>query len=191
VAKKGSHARGAGKSRPETVVKTGRTGRPQVQRRQARGMTAKRRRLFLDHLAATCNVTASATAAGVNWHVAYSLRRRDTDFAAEWQAALETGYARLEALLIERAGGGGRAPDDDDDDDRGSDPEGPPPPDPAGVDSELALHLLRMHRGPLRGRPNRGGGVALGRADKKDLTAAIMRHLRVLRRRLEEQEGRA
>jgi hypothetical protein len=59
--------------------------------------------LFLDHLAATCNVTASAAACGFTCAAVYKRRRRDPAFADCWRAALEQGSERLNALLLQRA----------------------------------------------------------------------------------------
>jgi hypothetical protein len=59
--------------------------------------------LFLDNLAASCNVTASVRAAGFTPAAVYKRRRNDPGFAQRWEAALEQGYARLEALLLQRA----------------------------------------------------------------------------------------
>jgi hypothetical protein len=59
--------------------------------------------LFLDQLAASCNVTASAQGAGFTPAAVYKRRRRDPGFAQRWEAALQQGYARLEALLVQRA----------------------------------------------------------------------------------------
>lgn len=55
---------------------------------------------FLDHLAATCNIRASAQAIGVSAFAAHRLRRRDAEFAAACGVALETGYQMLETHLV-------------------------------------------------------------------------------------------
>ena len=71
-----------------------------LQKRRAtrrRRFTAERKAIFLRHFAATCDATAAAAAAGVSESCVYEHRRTDPDFAAAWQAALEQGYARLEA----------------------------------------------------------------------------------------------
>jgi hypothetical protein len=60
------------------------------------------RRLFLDKLAETSNVTESAEAACVDPSRAYSLRRSDPDFAAGWRAALLEGYEHLEMETLYR-----------------------------------------------------------------------------------------
>jgi hypothetical protein len=169
----------------EATVTPGKNGRPQLRLRKREGWTKQRRKIFLDHLAATCNVTASATAAGLYWAGAYAWRRKDPEFAAQWQAALETGYARLEAMLVDRAAVGSGAPGDAE----GVDAAGAPPPDPSQMDVALALHLLRIHRGPLRGRPL-GTGKKIQRANKKETVQAVLKLLRVLRRRLAAEGGR-
>lgn len=58
---------------------------------------------FLDHLAASCNVTTAARAAGFSPAALYQRRRNCPAFAQRWQAALEQGYTRIEALLVRRA----------------------------------------------------------------------------------------
>ena len=55
---------------------------------------------FLDHLAATCNVGASARVIGVPRSTAHGLRRRDAIFASDWVTAIEAGYQLLETHLI-------------------------------------------------------------------------------------------
>ena len=64
---------------------------------------ARARRAFLDHLAMTANVAASARAAGIAPHLAYATRRRNVEFASLWQAALTEGFARLEGALLAEA----------------------------------------------------------------------------------------
>ena len=65
--------------------------------------TETQRQQFLGALAASCNVRRAAAEAGFNPSTAYKLRQRDAGFAEAWQAALESGYARLEMALVERA----------------------------------------------------------------------------------------
>ncbi|RYD63816.1 MAG: hypothetical protein EOP58_10740, partial [Sphingomonadales bacterium] len=62
--------------------------------------TAKMRASFLDHLAATCNVKASAEFIGVDPVSVYALRRRDARFTEAWGEALALGYEMLETLLV-------------------------------------------------------------------------------------------
>jgi hypothetical protein len=67
------------------------------------GWTAQRRKTFMETLAATCNVSEAARAAGMNLSSAYYQKRRDPGFAREWAQALSVGYAELEALLLRQA----------------------------------------------------------------------------------------
>lgn len=61
------------------------------------------RALFLDYLAATCNVTASAQAAGLNPSGAYKLRAQDAEFEAQWYGAREQARDHLWMLLHQHA----------------------------------------------------------------------------------------
>lgn len=66
-------------------------------------LNARTRRIFLDHLAGTANVSGSARLAGVSGGAMYSQRRRSAEFRAEWALALAEGYARLETNLLAEA----------------------------------------------------------------------------------------
>src|SRR5690606_23034051 len=55
---------------------------------------------FLDHLAASCNVTWSAAQAGFSAPTVYNHRRTDPEFARRWQEALDDGYIRLQTELL-------------------------------------------------------------------------------------------
>ncbi|WP_411291667.1 hypothetical protein [Sphingorhabdus sp.] len=66
-------------------------------------LNAKIRRQFLDHLAATANVSASARTAGVAGSAVYAERRRSAAFRGDWALALAEGYARLEIDLLAEA----------------------------------------------------------------------------------------
>ena len=58
------------------------------------------RTYFLQKLAETSNVTASAGHAGVATSRAYKTRREDPKFAAAWSAALFEGYQHLEMEVL-------------------------------------------------------------------------------------------
>lgn len=60
------------------------------------------RSLFLDCLAETSNVSASAIAAGINTSRAYKVRRQEREFAHAWNAALLEGYEHLELETLHR-----------------------------------------------------------------------------------------
>ena len=66
-------------------------------------LNMKIRSLFLDHLAQTANVSASALAAGVKSSAVYAERRRTPAFRDAWALALAEGYARLETDLLAEA----------------------------------------------------------------------------------------
>lgn len=55
---------------------------------------------FLDALAESSNITASARAAGLPSNSFYRERRRNVDFADQWHEALCEGFVRLEAELL-------------------------------------------------------------------------------------------
>jgi hypothetical protein len=59
--------------------------------------------VFLDALAATCNVTLACEQADVSHTTVYRQRRLRADFTIKWQAALEQGYAAMEMALVEAA----------------------------------------------------------------------------------------
>lgn len=61
------------------------------------------RRRFLEALAESCNVRASAQAAGVPVHRLYAWRARNQGFARAWSEALRTGYEQLEERLLRHA----------------------------------------------------------------------------------------
>lgn len=55
---------------------------------------------FLEALAETSNVTASAACAGIPARTVYKLRRESAEFAGKWRAALLEGYDHLEMELL-------------------------------------------------------------------------------------------
>lgn len=132
--------------------------------------TRRKREAFLDHLAGTCNVMASARAAEVRPVSAYALRRKDARFREEWHEALMNGYAVLETALVGHAldgGDGVRAV------------EGACGP----VNVSLALHLLTKHRNSLNER-RRHGAPPLQRATREETNAAILEKLTAYEKRL-------
>ena len=66
------------------------------------GWTSAKRGAFLDELAASCNVTRAAAAAGMGRDAAYGLRRRDPVFAEAWAAAIEQGAPGMPATGAEQ-----------------------------------------------------------------------------------------
>ncbi|WP_305097380.1 hypothetical protein [Croceibacterium aestuarii] len=88
------------------------------------------RRLFLDTLADTSNVTAAARMAGINPARAYKVRRSEAEFARQWTAALIEGYENLELETLNRLR-------------HGTDSAGP------RFDVGAALRLLTLHRASI------------------------------------------
>ncbi|WP_242139904.1 hypothetical protein [Sphingomonas sp. TREG-RG-20F-R18-01] len=126
---------------------------------------------FLDHLAATCNVKASAEAIGVGVISVYALRRRDAEFAREWQIALESGYQLLETLVLGHVLSGAAREDGI-----------ATPHDSARLDMDTALRLLTAHRN-ASGKPSAEGGAPRRRADMADTDAAILKKLKAIEKR--------
>lgn len=116
-------------------------GRLQLRRARPEALDQAARTRFLAALSACANVRLAAKAAGFSHAAFYHHRRHDPAFAYEWQAALETGYLRLEMALLE-----GWMPDGGDHDDwRHNDPPPIPPMSPA-----QALQLLYLHQKEAR-----------------------------------------
>ena len=85
-----------------TMLHTGRHGAQLVSTRGHR-WSDEAEEIFLDHLAATANVMASAKACGFSPAAIYFRRRKDAAFQQRWDVALAQGYAHIEALLVQRA----------------------------------------------------------------------------------------
>lgn len=71
-----------------------------------RPITEAAKRRFLEHLATSLDVTASARAAGHHRASFYRLRDDDEDFATAWQEALDEATDALEARLYKIASEG-------------------------------------------------------------------------------------
>ncbi len=124
----------------EMLVIRGTNGRKvQVARAHVRQWSPQSEALFLQTLAATCNVKASCAEVGKSAASAYVRRRKWQSFADRWEEALETGYVRLELALVESACNTFDPPEVVHD--------GPMP----RVTPEQALQLLRLHRHTVRG----------------------------------------
>lgn len=66
-------------------------------------VTQEQRAMFLERLAQTCNVTASAEAAGISRGGLYMIREREPEFAAAWDAALVRIADRVRDAIVEEA----------------------------------------------------------------------------------------
>jgi hypothetical protein len=108
-------ARGARLCGGGKAIRDDRGGRPKVVRLGRRSWSEEKEAKFLDTLAATCSVTIALEEAAVSRSALYRQRRSNPGFAARWREALDIGYERLEARLIESAERAlsGEAPDED------------------------------------------------------------------------------
>jgi hypothetical protein len=127
------------------------------------------RRLFLDHLAESSNVTLSAARAGISISRAYKVRREETEFARLWQEALAEGYLHLEMEVLRRLRDGDVKTADD-----------------GKFDFANAIRLLAAHRDSA----TRGAG------EVRDVSAAevrmsIDRKIEDIRRRIARQKAAA
>ena len=126
---------------------------------------------FLDNLAGSCNVKASAEAIGVNVISVYALRRRDAEFALNWQIALASGYQLLETLVLGHVLSGA------------SRDAGIETPHNAGtLDMDTALRLLSAHRNAA-GKPSDTAGPPRRRSDMAETDAAILKKLSAIEKR--------
>jgi hypothetical protein len=158
----------------ESVIVRDQRGKLQAERRVGHRWSAKAEAVFLAELEATCNVMASAAAAGFSTTAVYRRRQSHAAFRAAWEAALETGYARLEMALVcaatnllEPVADGGA------DDASGAVPFG-------GMTVREALQVLRLHRyGARGGAPQRFDWRAKP-ADPDATRAEILRKLDIV-----------
>jgi hypothetical protein len=133
--------RNVGNGPEGTLMRIGGKDGPQMIRSKGDRWTEQAETVFLDHLAASCNVLASCEAAGFCNTTVYKRRREDAAFAQRWQAALEQGYLRIEMALVRRANEAleGFAPDAD-------------TPIPV-MTVEQAIKVLDRHRATVNGGP--------------------------------------
>ena len=179
-----------------TVLRaSGRHG-PQVTETMGRFWSDEAEGVFLDKLAATCNVTLAARACGFSGVTVYRRRRRDPAFAQRWEAALVQGYARLETALIRRAtetfDGPGPGPGPG----PGAGPGAGPGPDPdaplRAVTFAEALNLLRLHKsGAAAERARRGAGPQRRPRTLDDVRDAILTKLEAIIAMREEDAAAA
>lgn len=121
----------------EITVSVLKSGRLQVRLARADAVTRADEQRFLLALSATANVKLAAAAAGASAAAFNKRRRANPAFAREMQAALEQGYQRLEAALLESwspASG-------DDAEWRDNEPPALPP-----MTCTQAIQLMAMHR---------------------------------------------
>lgn len=152
------------------VVRQARNRKTQVIRTSGKRWSQEAERRFLEELAATANVRAAAEAAGFSTTAIYQRRMRWPGFAAEWQACLEQGYARIEAQLVELATDSLRRE--------------PVTGAAAGKAMSVAemMNLLKLHRASVKGgAPQRYDARALP-PDTEAVRASILRKIDAIER---------
>lgn len=169
----------------QRIVRPAKNGKTQVIRSTARWSDEAEGR-FLSVLAATCNVKAAAKAAGFSTVTLYKRRGRWPGFAAEWDAAIAQGYARLEARLVELANDSLRKRRDDDDEEGEDDEAERAEAGPAMTVSET-MNLLRLHRASVRGGAPQDYAWRRGAPDPEAMRASILRKIEAIER-AERQE---
>jgi hypothetical protein len=137
-------------------------------------LNMKIRSLFLDHLAQTANVAASARAAGVLSSAVYAERRRSPAFRDAWALALAEGYARLETDLLAEAlqSANGRTADGT--------------LKARAQKHRLAIALLSAHRASVKGGASIAPASAPAQPDLATLKAQLILKLTQMRQRAEE-----
>jgi hypothetical protein len=169
-----------GKEEPERFYSRGKDGRVQLRKVRKDGWSARRRARFLDHYAATGNASEACRAAGMSEGAAARLRRRDPEFAAQYDEAHATALVRLEGLVVQYAETKGRVVP--------IEPGEVPPVDLANFDPELALRVLARRRPTVSGFASRCGAKP-HRASKAELVASIQRLVAVVKKRRAKRAG--
>lgn len=142
------------------------TGKPKATGQRRCG--ARWRDHFLEYLAESSNITASATRAHVSTARLYRERRQDPEFARAWLAALSEGYLLLEMEVLRRLREGDQQT-------------------PAGdrYDFANALRLLTAHRESAAHAAAQQRNVSAA-----EVRASIDRKVEAIRQRLEKDKAR-
>ncbi|MEA3037739.1 MAG: hypothetical protein QOE79_252 [Sphingomonadales bacterium] len=157
----------------DTTVARSKNG-PQVRKQRSGGWTARKKKRFLETLAATCNVRRACARVGMSDRSAYAERTKDAVFREDWQTTLDSSRGVLQTMLIERSARGSRLPADEATDDD------TPFDDPASMDTALALTLLKQHAG---GDTRWRGSRPPRYATRDETDTEILRRLKILARR--------
>ena len=162
------------------TLHNGNNGNPQVRPVRKDGWTATKRGAFLDHVAATCNVTDAARLVGMGESGAYRIRRIDPAFSELWKQAIDAGYDRLRAMLVARAMGPMKIEIGE-----------TPAPDISAMDTDLALRLVEHHGRTVAGIPRKRGGPVPTRATEEETNAALLKRLKILHKRNQKEAADA
>jgi hypothetical protein len=173
---------------PTLIIHPGNNRLAQVARaNRAKLFDEKRKAVFLEWFAATCNVYFSAEKAGIAYQTVYKHRRKDAAFAEAWDEALAQGYAALEAGLLADAIAAeiGKAEDEDEVD------ELPLHASPLSFEQRMAL--FKEYRRPEGGRGPRAVGkhppVPPHIASPAEAEAALIKRLKHFALRVAEADA--
>lgn len=166
----------AGEEAPIKRAKYRRVQAARPARRRLFGEAAQRE--FLERFAASCNAKLAAEQTGICETTVYAHRMKDPRFREGWDRAVEQGYARLEAELLRRSMEEGPIPIAGDGDGAAI----------AGVDTALALALLRQHQrgGTTEGRRRRRAPPRV--ASNAEVRTALIKRLKAFHVRVREEE---
>jgi hypothetical protein len=136
----------------------------------------ERKQAFLDHFAETCNLEASAEAAGISLSAVYRALKMDPAFAEGFEEGLRIGYLFLEAEALRQQRAAQEA--------YLISPKG----DGAVQAQTFArtMALLREHKRPNAGVGRRATGARLTRWSFEESMAALEKSLGVLGIRVRE-----
>lgn len=126
-------------------------------------------RAFLDHLAATSNVSVAAKRAGVSRSAVYRLRAISPAFSHGWQAAIATGYDELEFRMLKTARFGTLKPVKRPDGSIGRATE---------YDDAQGLKLLMAYKASVEKGRGDGAGDPMAAATARDQLAATLDQIR-------------
>ncbi len=153
----------------ECVRASGKDG-PQIVQTHGGRWNQEAEAIFLNHLACSCNITASADKAGFTREAVYCRKRKDSAFAERWQVAVAQGYSRIEALLIKVAEHSLEGLKID-----------PHSPIPAMTVAE-AMNLLKLHKPSVNGDGLNPHRWRLKPADPEAARAEILKNVAAVRR---------
>ncbi len=155
---------------PGEIVQGNDTATPKLIETKGHRWSGTAETLFLETLAATCNVRRAAAAAGFSTVIAYRRRLQHVGFAERWAAALDTGYARLELAVVEAANDTLSGGD--------FDPDRPIP----RMTIKEALSVLQLHKASVKHGFPSGSRWRLRPADPDKARAEILKKVAAVRR---------
>jgi hypothetical protein len=170
----------------EALVVPGSGGREwQLRKPRRNDFSRRRKRIYLEHFAATGDVRASAAAAGVSKSTVANHKLSDPAFREGWAQALVEAYATLEAMAVRQR----LAAMERIDFDLGK--EAPP----GGLDPEAefarTMELLREHKRSRAAMTGKASGRPPERWSFEESMAALEKRLKILGIRVREDGEKA